>query len=190
MIYKEINNIPELYAAVQECYSTKEECILGCVAKTDFSLVGTQPFTYHADKIADRNLINCSYNAGACIGYAGNVAICAVTQNKSDFVIKFAKAMKEFLISKGLDAMVMNNDVVYKDKYLGLHKVASGANCHNADHTMHSAPCHVSIHIDEEYVRSVCTKRGIKRPSSLDQFGITGEEVLDYLKEHLLNEVI
>lgn len=180
-----LTNPVEVFARVQQCYANKQEALFGGVSDVDFTTHGAIPGTSKKSELKDRNFLQCSYLGGTCIGYAGNVFICAVTKTRSTYIYKLCQLIKNFLATKGIEAQVTGNDVVYRDENGAWRKVASGGNCGSLKDSMFSAAFQVSIHIDEEYVKNVCTKAVKKIPSSLDRFGITGEEVFEYIQKHI-----
>ena len=179
----------EAFERVHECYANKEECLFGGVSNVDFTTHGAIPGTSKRVELKERNFLQCSYLGGTCIGYAGNVFICAVTKTRSNYIHKLCHIVKNFLDNRGIPAEVIGNDVIYYDESGAMRKIASGGNCCSVKYGMCCAAFQVSIHIDEDYVKNVCTKPVKKIPSSLDRFNITGEELFEYIKENLTKEV-
>ena len=84
----------------------------------------------------------------------------------------------EYLKQKGLNAESKDNDILI-DGY----KVFGWASYHyqNADATF--ITCHFTMSVDLDLINAICTKPMNKVPKGLSDFGITREEVIQFLEE-------
>lgn len=127
-------------------------------------------------------------DGGAIVYFNGNVSWADVRPNNTlDFVlpnVDFLKKFTQYLKEKGLNAVYENNDVLV-DNY----KVASGCAINilpNYQRTFSSAQ--VCLNCDVEVIRNICTKPMVKEPKGLSEYGITQQEVIDFIENYFTNK--
>lgn len=97
-----------------------------------------------------------------------------------DFGNDLMNSLKDWFVSKGLNATRSNNDVLVDG-----FKVASFMSS-NHDGVIYSA-AHISVKVDLEAIQQICTKPMVKIPRGLSDFGITGDEVRIFLERRYAN---
>lgn len=116
---------------------------------------------------------------GCIIGVKGNIFF-DIKRFNTNYNIsdKFAIALKDYFISKGLNsARCDNNDVLIDD-----FKVASG--CEHIENGYHYMGYQISIYQDIETIKHACNKPMIKIPKGLNEYGITTEEMVEFCKKY------
>ncbi len=94
---------------------------------------------------------------------------------------KFAKALVNYLISKGLNSVRQdNNDVLVSD-----YKVASGGE--SIINGFNYMGYQISINQDIEAIKAICDKDSLKEPKGLSDFGVTTEEIVQFCEEYWSN---
>lgn len=124
-------------------------------------------------------------DGGAIVLFPGNIAIDAVyTTTSYQIEFDFLSAFKHFLKDKGIEAVIDGNDLMVDDKkiigtigqvlpepFLGLTYIGIS----------------ISINSDADLINKICTKPMVKIPGALSNYGITTEEVMDWVLEWFNN---
>lgn len=97
------------------------------------------------------------------------------TDCNDNFYDVITEKLKNYLISKGLNASRDTNDILV-DGY----KVFSTAR-HNYNQRVLCTAIHVSINCDAELVNKICLKPMHKKPRGLSEYGITSNEILELI---------
>lgn len=85
----------------------------------------------------------------------------------------FVPAFRDFLINKGLNASIDNNDMMIDG-----FKVASGTE--GETNGWRYLGYQISLNQDIEVIKKVCKKPMVKMPKGLSDFGVTTDEVVDF----------
>ena len=96
-----------------------------------------------------------------------------------EFGKRFIEGICALLISKGLNTVISNNDILVNG-----YKVASRASQIEGNSCV--TAIHISMYIDIDLIKRVCTKEMIKIPKGLLEFGIKREELIDYIENNLV----
>ena len=86
----------------------------------------------------------------------------------------------EYLKNKGLNAEANDNDILI-DGY----KVFGWASKHYQQQDATFITCHFSMSVDIELINAICTKPMNKIPKGLSDFGVTREEVINFLENYI-----
>ena len=86
----------------------------------------------------------------------------------------------EYLKTKGLNAETKDNDVLI-DGY----KVFGWASNYYKEYDAIYITCHFTMSVDLELIRNVCTKPINKTPKGLSEFGISREEIIEFIEKTL-----
>ncbi len=120
-------------------------------------------------------------NGGCIVSAKGNINMVDIRDfdNKFWYSSYVLKRFVIFLISKGLPARYDKNDVM-----IGKYKIASGIS------TIITTNCkrqysgiQISINQDYEIIKNVCTKKLMKVPKALSDYGITTEDVENWIND-------
>lgn len=87
---------------------------------------------------------------------------------------KFAQYLKD----KGLDAVAVSNDILI-DGY----KVLGWASNYYENYNAIFITLHFTMSVDLEFIKNVCTKSMNKVPKGLSEFGITEDEVINFITQ-------
>ena len=118
---------------------------------------------------------------GAIVLFPGNIAIDAIyTGTSYQIVFDFLSAFKQFLRTKNIESNIDGNDLIINNKkvigvigevlpkpFLGLTYIGIS----------------ISINANAELINNICTKPMEKVPGALSDYGITTEEVMNWLLE-------
>lgn len=102
------------------------------------------------------------------------------TENKFNY--EFSDYLLKFLKNKNINANLEGNDLIID----GLYKCASFSS-RRFNKILYSA-YHISIGMNLDLIKNICTKEMIKTPKGLEDYGITTNEIeelfLDYINSH------
>jgi lipoate-protein ligase A len=90
-------------------------------------------------------------------------------------IYKIIESFIRFFRSKGLNSMVKDNDIEING-----YKVI-GISDKFYDNTYRSTAIHISIGMDLELIKNICTKPMRKVPKGLKDFGISTEDIEEFL---------
>ena len=92
---------------------------------------------------------------------------------------RYINLVKDYLISKGINASVDNNDLMIDGQY----KVGSFGSINLGDNYIYTA-FHFSINVDLDLIKRICTKPMVKIPKGLSEYGITYQEIEQVFDEN------
>lgn len=114
-----------------------------------------------------------THNAGGClVNFKDDVCISEFTDKEIDTGEIWMDKLVEYLKNKGLDVQKEGNDVLVDGYKVGSYMRANIDGCWNT-------ACHISIGMDLDMVKKVCTKEMHKVPIGLKEWGITQQEIID-----------
>lgn len=111
---------------------------------------------------------------GTIVNFEGDLCLCNYSPNSEDtFGNDCMVILKDYLASKGINAIIDHNDVLID----GTGKVASWTSTWLGK-CLYSA-LHISVNMNIEYIKNICTKPMLKIPTALADYNITTEEIED-----------
>lgn len=108
---------------------------------------------------------------GTIVNFKDDICIGNYQPNFNNFGSDFIERLAKWLNTKGLNAIVDNNDVLIDGKY----KVASYMSQY-VNGCLYTA-IHISVNMDLGLINSICTKTMNKIPKGLIEYGITSAEI-------------
>jgi hypothetical protein len=155
--------------------------------KTEVSYGIENDVNFEYCKEHDIPLLDLKRTGGAIVYFAGNVSWADVRPNNYPTFktpeILFLKKLTAYLIEKGLNATLEDNDIMV-DGY----KVASGCSINlppTFERTFSSAQ--ICINCDLETIKNICLKPMNKTPKGLSEYGITTEEIEQFVRNYFTN---
>ena len=126
-------------------------------------------------------------DGGAIVHFAGNVAWAKIESNeRKDFSyenMNFLSSLKDYLNNKGIAAIQAGNDLLVDG-----FKVASGCAINIPPHfTKSFTAFQININTDVDLIRNICKKEMTKTPKGLGEYGITTEEMVEFVKNYFKN---
>ena len=116
---------------------------------------------------------------GTIVNFAGDICIGNYQPDFNNFGIDFLVNFVKWLNGKGLNAQFVGNDVLIDDIY----KVASFMSQY-INGCLYTA-IHLSVNMDIELIKAICTKPMNKIPKGLTEHGITEQEVNKFVLDTL-----
>ena len=117
---------------------------------------------------------------GSIINFKEDVCVCNYQPDFNDFGDNLMDTIANYLKSKGLNAERYGNDILVDGEY----KVASYMS-ENTQGCLYTA-AHISVGMDLELVKQVCTKEMIKIPKGLKDYGITQQEIINLIEREVV----
>lgn len=118
-----------------------------------------------------------SYNMGGTIvASKGDVDIALFKTDGWDIGEKVLACLKETLQDIVPNLTIAGNDLLIDNQY----KVASHASINTGDKLIYTV-VHISISPNIELIKNICTKPMIKIPKGLGEYGITGEDIVQFI---------
>ncbi len=157
----------------------KEGLIVSVADKTGFA-IGRENNTCNREEVSEQGgaVYEGAYYGGTCVVFQGDINLCRLTHNADSWGKHILNQVKKYLRSKGLQTMPSGNDLlVYENG--NAYKVASYAEGYNGD--MFEAVVHISIGMDLDLIRDICTKPMNKIPKGLQDYNINADEIIQYL---------
>ncbi|MBQ8331130.1 MAG: hypothetical protein IJX94_01355 [Clostridia bacterium] len=170
--------------AMKEITQTGGEGLIVEIAADPWLATGRIDGTYSEEARQDLGipLFHAKHYGGTCVVFPGDLSLCEMRLTQSDFGKRAIHAVKEFLKSLGLHVALDGNDLMlYSPEENEKFKVASyGSGSFGGGH--YQTVVHVSIGMDEELVKRLCTKNQKKKPRGLDRYGVTAQAVYEVIK--------
>lgn len=116
---------------------------------------------------------------GTIVNFPDDVSVCVTTWGRSTFGANAAKALGKYLADKGISVSYDENDVLAEGK-----KVVSWAQAGTISGWYQSV-LHVSMNMDVQIVKEICTKEMRKIPAALSELGINAEDVINIVLEYI-----
>lgn len=120
-------------------------------------------------------VLNTHSMGGVIVNFEGDICIGNYQPKHNNFGEKFLEEFAKWLEKKGINCIISNNDVLIDGKY----KVASYMSVFT-NNCLYTA-IHISANMDINKIIDICTKPMVKIPKGLIDYGITSEEIKDYI---------
>ena len=180
-------------APVREAVDTLNRCVLQempiiIVNHADEKVIGhgRDLTLFDIDYCEENNivLLNANFSGGACVVFEDDVNIICYHEGFSDIGQRTLELVNSYLQDKGLNSSIIGNDLIITEDEI-LYKVGSFASVWiNNDRGMETV-IHFALNIDNELIERICKKPINKIPKSLSDYGITSQELLDFLWSNL-----
>ena len=106
--------------------------------------------------------------------------------SNSTFGNRMIRIVREYLVSKGIQAKVDKNDLmVFFPRENKWKKCGSWAQGRMKQAEYLQTAVHFSINVDVELIQEICTKPMVKVPGALSSFGITAQELYEVVEASL-----
>ncbi len=109
---------------------------------------------------------------GCLVNFKEDVCLSEFTDKEIPTGKEWMLKLVNYLQSKGLNAYLDGNDVLVDGFKVGSYMRANINGCWNT-------ACHISIGMDVDLIKQVCTKEMYKIPKGLKDYGITQQEIID-----------
>lgn len=163
---------------IQRYLNNKNETVIGyadetCVLSGATTLNEEYCKTNHLEIYKTHNF------GGTIVNFKGDICVANYQPTFNNFGAEFLIDFKDWLRTKGLNAECEGNDVLIDNKY----KVASFMSQY-VNGCLYTA-IHISVNMDIELIKAICTKPMNKIPKGLTEYGITGKEIDEYVLNYL-----
>jgi len=139
-------------------------------------LYGEKSPPFNKDVVRRNKIIPAPLNivGGPIVSVIGDLNFVMVTKEKTAWCTEIREAFVEWLKCKELNAEIHKNDMLIDSKKFSgsTHFVQNGMNCEGFM---------VAMKNSEELVRQICTKPMEKVPTGLSDYGVTKEEVFEFV---------
>lgn len=119
-------------------------------------------------------------DGGTIVCFKGNIGVGFIYENqkyKCSMLAKLLDDLCKYFKQKGLDATRSNNDILIDG-----FKTASGSDYNlPPDYKWTYETIQISINSDLDVIKNVCLKPMVKIPKALSDYGITTQEMLDFI---------
>lgn len=157
--------------------ATQREALVYCVADENCAVVGSNGGA-NMDKIRDKGvrLVQINHEGGTIILSPGDVEIGIFTEGYigNDYRDNIVNGILALLEQNGHKAIVSGNDILVNGrKVVGFGSRMFGKILYTA--------IQVSVGINLDLIKEICTKPMVKQPDGLMNYGVTTEDVLDVM---------
>lgn len=174
MELKESKTIDIAVIDVNNAISNKIESIIYCVNKKTCVLPALTS-EYNEEYCLENNIdiVKMPNEGGALVITNGDIEIAHISKYfNNDFKTRFLNYISEYLIQKGINNKITNNDILI-EKY----KICGCSSVYRNE--MLFTAIHLSINCELELIKNICQKEMIKVPKGLSDYGITTNELLE-----------
>lgn len=161
----------------------KEECFVYCIPN------GNYVFRDHKNELNEAYckenniaIIDAHSMGGAIVMSGGDIEIGIFRHNGWTDINKFGEALASYLATKIDNVKFVDNDIMVDDIYKCAGTYSVNLTGTIEDNFILSA-CHISINMNLELIKNVCTKPMSKIPKGLSDYGITTEEIINFIKD-------
>ena len=156
------------------------ECVVLGIDDKSYVICGNNQVQLSNKLIGKTELIQVPNAGGIIVTSKGDIELGHFSKDlRNNFNKALANNLVQYLIQNNINASIAGNDILIDDAY----KVASfSSTCYN--NILYSA-FHVSINIDLELIRDICTKPMSKIPKGLSSYGIETNTIMEFLKESI-----
>lgn len=116
---------------------------------------------------------------GTIVNFKGDICIANYQTDFNKFGEKFLIDLSDWLKTKNINSTMSENDLLID----GIYKVASFTSQY-INGCLYTA-IHISVNMDIELIKAICTKPMNKIPKGLTEYGITGKEIDEYVLNYL-----
>lgn len=121
--------------------------------------------------------VNIGRRGGSFVVNKGDIGVGVIDVGiNNSFGLYIYQSFVQFLQNKGLNAKAIDNDVLV-DNY----KVFGWASHFYKEYNAIFISCHFTMSVDLELIQNVCTKPMNKVPKGLLEFGITSEDIKEFI---------
>lgn len=134
---------------------------------------------FDQEKVMEKGLrtVNLNRKGGAFVTHKGDIAYAHLTRQADRFNQSLGSFLANKLIARGLNVVFRDNDwLIDGKKFMGTMMYYLGGN-------FHFYGGHISINVDLDLIKNICLKPMEKEPIGLSEFGITTEQVEEWLHE-------
>lgn len=124
----------------------------------------------------DIEIIRTEHNGGTIVSSKDDIYIVFFSQNNNNFGTQLCHKFLEFLKDRGINASYDGNDILVDD----VHKVAANSK-RRINYKYYTAVAFFGTS-DVEIIKNVCTKSMLKIPKGLNEYGVTTEEVKQFIE--------
>ena len=123
-------------------------------------------------------IVNSLNFGGTIVANKGDIDVAIFKKEGWSIHYIFKAKFDKFLKSKGINSSIMGNDLVIDGKYKVL-----GAASTNIGNRIIFTVIHISFNPNLEEINNICIKKTSKIPKGLNEYGISQEEILNFIKE-------
>ena len=178
---KYFTNYSEAVAKAAELRQNHEEGLIVSVADAIGYATGVISEAYDKKQMTSNDIYEGNYTGGCCVVFEGDLSICRITNNKSNWGKVCITHIEKYLEKKGLIVRQHGNDLLLFRTASG-EKIGSWAQAANQQ-GMYETVVHVSIGMDKDTIERVCVKNGKQVGIGLGELGITAQEIIAHLEE-------
>lgn len=174
--------IENLQKELNEIIANKEECFAYCIPDGNY-VFRDKKNQLNETYCNEHNIaiIDAHSMGGAIVMSEGDIEIGIFRHNGWDDLNKFGEALASYLATKINNVKFVDNDIIVDDIYK-----CAGTYSVNLTGTMEDnfilSACHISINMNLELIKNICTKPMTKIPKGLSDYGITTEQIVNFLK--------
>lgn len=155
---------------------------------TDEKVIGHGVYEdlFDKDYCVENNIIllNANFPAGACVVFEGDINLIGYEYGFSDIGKRYIECVNNFLHTKGINSQIVGNDLIIEENGIE-NKVGSYASVWVNEDAGVETVAHISMNVDLPLIERICKKPMVKIPKALSDYGITEEEVIEYLNENM-----
>lgn len=147
----------------------------------DKSYVLSNGSEFNEQYCIDNNIevIRTEHNGGTIVSSIDDIYVGFITPHSNDFGTRIFHAFLEFLKNKGLNANYNGNDILIDETY----KVAANSKI-KTNYKYYTAVGFFGT-ADIETIKNVCVKPMNKIPKGLNEFGVTKEDVENFINNFI-----
>lgn len=174
--------IENLQEELNTIINDKKECFVYCVPNGNYvfrdrkSELNETYCKEHGITIIDAHSMG-----GAIVMSKGDIEVGIFRHNGWGDLNKFGEALASYLATKIDNVKFVDNDIIVDDIYKCAGAYSVNLTGRMEDNFILSA-CHISINMNLELIKNVCTKPMTKTPKGLSDYGITTEEIIKFIE--------
>ena len=168
------------YETIKDILQNKRETIIYGIADDYVVLKGNNLINEEYCQKNNLEVYNSSNMGGTIVVSAGDVEFSVFRfdgWNDNDI---YSRKMLEYLKTRINNIDIKDNDFLVDDKF----KVGSFSSINMGENFIYSA-FHFSVNVNLEHINNICTKPMNKIPKGLSEFGISGEEIKEFIEKTL-----
>lgn len=158
-------------------YHSYNNCSVIIIAEDDYILLGKYS-EYNKNNKYNLKKLETNHFGGTIINFKNDICVCNFSDNDNDFGFKFMCDLSDYLAGKNINCYLDGNDLMV-DGY----KTASFMST-DLNNKVYTA-IHIPLNINLDIICDVCSKDMIKTPTSLTNYSIKFEDVLNFCKNFI-----